>query len=319
MIDSALYRWSHPKRILVATNLLDGPSVMLHAVQQAKISHAEILLVHVIRPAQFRVGRDSEQPFVLPGPALRAAQAALNQLTCTFEREGILCEPIILKGNPVDQISLLVKDRDVDRVIVASEVHRGIERLLIGSLAEELAGTLDIPVCIVGHRACYQGEHTRPKVLVATSFRPGSSLCARFGAELAKASGGSLTLLHVMETRPADPAACRHARRDVFQKLRNSLGEDEAAELKLRLEVRGGYPAAEILEASRSPQHDLIILGSPAESLVIRIMGSSVIHQILGEANCPVLIVKPGESVTRSLTHQLLHSDPISLEPGLHR
>jgi hypothetical protein len=49
MRDSAIERWCHPKRILVATNLMEGPAVMLEAVQQAKQSHAEILLVHVMR------------------------------------------------------------------------------------------------------------------------------------------------------------------------------------------------------------------------------------------------------------------------------
>lgn len=285
---------------------------MLHAAAQAKVAHAEILLVHVIRPSQFRIGGASNQPFVLPGPAVRSAQAVLDQLTRKFEQEGILCEPILLKGDPVEQISLLVEDRDVDRVVVADGVHSGVERLLIGSLAEELAGSLDVPVCIVGHRAFCNawGGEARPKVLVATSFRPSSALCARFGAEFVKASDGSMTLLHVMETRPTDPAECRRERKKAFQKLRNALEEGEHATLRITFEVRGGEPAAQILETSRTPQHDLIILGSPVESLVTRITGSNVIHQIVTEANCPLMIIKPGLSV-RANTAQEPESEPV--------
>ena len=316
MTDGKLNGWCHPKRILVATNLIDGPSLMLFAVHQAKLTRAEILLVHVIRPSQFRPDRDSYRPFVLPAPPLRSAQAALDQLSEMFDREGILCEPILLKGDPAEQISLLAKDRGVDRVLVASGIHCGIERLLTGSLAEDLARSLDVPVCIVGHRALYQGSmaQAHPRILVATSFRRGSALCAKFGAEFVKAHSGSMTLLHVMETRPVDPAECRRTRRNAFQKLRNSLDETDASLHSTTFEVRGGNPAAEIVEASRFPQHELIILGSPAESLVTRILGSSVIHQVLAEANCPVMVVKPRASVTAHETPQASEAEQVSIQ-----
>src|SRR5665213_4531477 len=148
MTQSTIRRWSNPEVILVATTLLEGPSVMLHAVYQAKLSGARILLVHVVRPSDLRASSNAATPFVLPSPAFCAVQVALNQMAKTFQREGIPCEPIILRGVAVEQISLLVKSRVVDRVIVGTRSARGVERLLTGSVAEELAAALDVPVCI---------------------------------------------------------------------------------------------------------------------------------------------------------------------------
>lgn len=48
-MDSAmLHRWGKPDIILVATNLHDAPHLVPHAIAQAKLSRAKVLLAHVI-------------------------------------------------------------------------------------------------------------------------------------------------------------------------------------------------------------------------------------------------------------------------------
>ena len=153
MTNNPFQRWSKPEVILVATNLLEGPALMLHAVSQAKLSGAKILLVHVIRPAYLRANADHGLPFVLPGPSLRTAQAMLDEIVRQFQCEGVLCEPIVLKGLPEEQIPALIRSRHVDRVLVATRNPRGVERLLERSVAEELMAILDVPVCVIGRQA----------------------------------------------------------------------------------------------------------------------------------------------------------------------
>src|SRR6185437_7137626 len=127
MEQSAVCRWSNPKTILVVTNLLEGPSVILHATNQARLNRAKILLVHVTQPSTSRAE-----------PGCRVAQAALENMLKTFEREGIPCESFMLRGIPTEEIQSLVKSRGVDRVLVGARNARGVERLLMGSVAEEL-------------------------------------------------------------------------------------------------------------------------------------------------------------------------------------
>ena len=51
MAKNAIARWSNPELILVATTLLEDHSLMQHAMSQAKLSKASVLLVHVIPPS----------------------------------------------------------------------------------------------------------------------------------------------------------------------------------------------------------------------------------------------------------------------------
>jgi nucleotide-binding universal stress UspA family protein len=318
MTQSTVRRWSNPETILVVTNLLEGPSVMLHATYQARLSGAKILLVHVIRSSTLRADPSPGMPSMLPSPALRVVQATLDNMVRAFEREGILCEPVILRGIPTEQIPLLVKCRGVERVLVAARSARGVERLLMGSPAEELAAVLDIPVCIIG-----QGAHPGPhleippgRILVATSFRPGSSLCVSFACAFAEAHHARLTLLHVLESARlcggSQYVEAQVATGAARQKLSDGIPGLFRERCEIDLEVRVGDPAAEILEVAGSTRYDFIILGSPPASIVSRILGSSVIHRVVSEANCPVIMVKPVDLTVKATTHELFYAKPDS-------
>ena len=316
MTKSTVLRWSNPKTILVVTNLLEGPSMMLHAAYQARLSGAKILLVHVIRPSTLRSDPAAAMPSMLPSPALRVVQAALDNMVTAFEREGILCEPVILRGVPTEQIPILVKCRGVERVLVVNRNARGVERLLMGSIAEELAAVLDIPVCIIR-----QGAHPGPRleippgrILVATSFSPSSSLCVSFGCAFAEEHHARLILLHVLEpsrlcggSQYMEAQAATGAAR---QKLANGIPGRARERCEIDLEVRVGDAATEILKVASSVHYDFVILGSPPDSIVTRILGSSVIHRVVSEANCPVITVKPVDVTVQAATHELFHAQP---------
>src|SRR3954469_18094257 len=105
MKQSTVVRWSSHELILVATNLLEGQSLLLHAIFQARLSKAKVLLVHVIPPSHVRRDIQDGSPSFLPGPAVRRITATLGEAVQEFQQAGVLCEPIFLTGSPAEQIS----------------------------------------------------------------------------------------------------------------------------------------------------------------------------------------------------------------------
>jgi nucleotide-binding universal stress UspA family protein len=190
----------------------------------------------------------------------------------------------------------------------------------MGSVAEELAAVLDIPVCIIG-----QGAHPGPRlevppgrILVATSFRPSSSLCVSFACAFAEEYHARLTLLHVLESARLSGGSqyveAQVATGATRQKLATCVPGQAKEASQIDLEIRVGDPATEILEMARSIHHDFIILGSPPDSIVSRILGSSIIHRVVSEATCPVITVKPADLTVRTnATHELFYAQPDSL------
>jgi hypothetical protein len=107
-------------------------------------------------------------------------------------------------------------------------------------------------------------------VLVATSLRASSALCPTFGAGLVKVTGGSLTLLHVLESS-SDKAT------------EDAEATEGAAAAMHRCKGRAYH-------AARRADH-----GSTC-----RILGGSAIHEVVCRATCPVFTIKPTEVANES-------------------
>lgn len=315
MAQSAIARWSNPDVILVATNLFEGYSLMLHAIYQAKLSNAKVLLVHVIPPSYLTTeSREDELPFALPNPVVRTVKTKLDEAAMGFRREGVECEPIILRGLPEEQIPLLAKSRSVDRVIVATRTASGVARLVQGSVSEGLMTSLDIPVCVIGRRthpgpAC--GTPLR-RILLATSLHRGSSQLASFARSLAELNHSNLVFLHVLDT-----LAINKQQRELAQLAATpglvGLAPNEAHHThEPSFLIREGNPASVIVDEVESMSPDLVILGSPQPSVASWSRGESVVHRVVAEAGCPVITMKRTSASAPNKLH-----DAAGIEFGL--
>lgn len=314
MSQSAIVRWSNPETILVATNLLEGQTLVLHAIYQARLSRAAVLLVHVIRPSRLIAGTHEGAPSILPGSAVQAVKSKLDETAEEFRRAGILCEPIVLTGSPAEQIVRLVKTRTVDRVIAATRYASGVARLVEPSVAEELIATLNVPVCIIGRRAHPETEFGTPldRVLLATSFDRGSSLLGRFASTLAEINDAQLTLIHVLDTQGVSKQQ-REMERLVARQMLSSLVPAEARHRnKPVLLIREGDPATIILEEAGSLPHDVVILGSSHSSMVSRLLADSVVHRVVIESQCPVITIKSSSLSSLEEVHESTSSEVMS-------
>jgi hypothetical protein len=86
MRESAIVRWSDPELILVVTNLLEGYTLMLHAIYQARLSNARVLLVHVVPPSFVREETRYGAPLSLSGSSVRAVKEKLGETALQFQK-----------------------------------------------------------------------------------------------------------------------------------------------------------------------------------------------------------------------------------------
>jgi nucleotide-binding universal stress UspA family protein len=294
MTQSTIVRWSAPKVILVATDLVEDHTFILHAIHQATLSRAKVLLVHAIPP--FHLRKESVYGATCGQPSLiaRTAKAKLDELAVEFEWEGIECEPILLNGLPEEQIPLLAKSRVVDRVIVASRVASGVERLIGGSVAEALISGIEIPVCTIGrHLRPDLASATRPqRILLATSFQPESSMLVRFASTLAELHHSQLTLLHVLGSTGMGEQERELSRFKARHKLSGLIPKAARHWHQPVLLVSEGDPKTVISDVAGSSSQDLIILGGTFPSLFSWILGTSVVHRVIVDAKCPVITIQ---------------------------
>ena len=130
------------KRILVPLDLNRLSEGKMPASEaQAKAFGAEIILLHVIPSA----------PPADEGVTLAESQARtyLNAIAARLRADGIQARTLVRYGPVVDAILEEISAQQIDLVVIGSNVRRGLSRLLLGSVAEEIVARAPCPVLLV--------------------------------------------------------------------------------------------------------------------------------------------------------------------------
>lgn len=114
------------------------------------------------------------------------------------------------------------------------------------------------------------------------------------------ASGGRLTLLHVVEFMPAvmEGTLGIYPHRKDIEKIKElsleRLGEiaQDHADLDIQALVREGKPATAILEVIGELQPDLVVMGTHGRSKLDHLLIGSVTERVIRKAPCAVLTVR---------------------------
>jgi nucleotide-binding universal stress UspA family protein len=263
-------------------------------------------LIHHVPPTYLQATAGDGSRLSMQNSELHILKKKMNEIIDEVRREGVLCEPVFLTGAPAGRIPAFVKARGVSRVIVATRIESDIERPLDGSLAEDLMVSLEIPVYTIGpHAQRCTARGPRPRqVLLATSFRPGSSVCTGFASAFAELYDAQLMMLHILDAGGMSEYQRVKARDAARQKLSTYIPTEIYLKHPPVITVHDGDPATAILERAGSSPEDLIVLGSPSSSLVSRILAGNVVHQVITKARCPVVTIKPTASTVRNVIRE---------------
>ena len=294
MKETILHRWANPETILVATNLRDTAHLVSHAIAQAKLSGARLVLLHVMEPSYLKKNPQEGLPFVLPGPGLHEVQERLAVAVKRCQLSGVLCEPVVLKGLPVEQIKAYLQTQQIDRVVVGTKSDGVIGRLLIGSVAEDLLHSINVPVYVLGPHVPHTIKNgDKPSsILFAASLHGGTDLSAQLAIELASLYESRLTLLHVIPGNVKSDEGRLLLHQQCEANLRGLISEEANLWCSIVIKVREGNPAEEILAEATAFAADLIVLGAKEASKGSRLLAEGVLHHVIAKSGIPVLTLR---------------------------
>ncbi len=106
-------------------------------------------------------------------------------------------------GSPAERILKAVRSRlSPELVVVGTQGRRGLKRILIGSVAEEVIRHSRRPVMVVGPEAQEKGRNfsaqKQLKILVATDLGKNSRAAEHYALSLAKRMGAGVVLFHCL-------------------------------------------------------------------------------------------------------------------------
>ncbi len=116
-------------------------------------------------------------------------------------------------------ISGMVEKREIDLIVIGTHGWRGVEKLLLGSTAEEILRCSGVPVLMVGPDNLVPPEtEAKPgRILYATDFSTESEPAMRYACSLAKEYNAALFFLHVTQDAYQEPISTRMKPDDFFR------------------------------------------------------------------------------------------------------
>ena len=135
------------------------------------------------------------------------------------------------------------------------------------------------------------------KILIAVDDQPLSVRAAELGAELARALGGEVALIHVhAQAYPGDtgipPQQLIAQAQEDSKRLVAGFRERLSLPPSTLEFVQTGAPAETIARAATEWRADLIVIGSHGRTGVRRALLGSVAEAVMRNAPCPVLVAR---------------------------
>jgi nucleotide-binding universal stress UspA family protein len=145
------------RRILIATDGSETASkAVVHGIGLAKALKVPVSVVTVTEAwSAFDLGQmaqlGSRNPLAqYEEMATTAAANILENAAQIAKSQGVACELVHVRDRlPAEGIIATAKDKGCDLIIMASHGHRGIDRLLLGSQANQVLTHSKVPALIV--------------------------------------------------------------------------------------------------------------------------------------------------------------------------
>jgi nucleotide-binding universal stress UspA family protein len=267
------------------------------ATSMARAYGSAVYALHVLVPSAYTYMTPDVSATLLDEEEDRA-RADMQRVEAQFS--GLPREGMIERGAAVwPVLREVLKQREIDLIVLGTPGRTGVQKLLLGSSAEEVFRRAHVPVLTIGP-AVQSGAHGRGRfrsVLFATDFNASSIAGAPYAVSLAQENQARLTLVHVLpKCKPGKPE--RDGGRSVAEAL-HQLQElvPPEAELWCRPEamVQHGDPAQQILAAAKQCEADLIVLGvrgmDHLAGAAVRV-DRAIAYKLVVNARCPVLTLR---------------------------
>jgi nucleotide-binding universal stress UspA family protein len=291
------------KNILVATDFSEASR---HAAQCAAAiatsNNAKLFLLNVVPPQRHLadpVPPDFDREFTTANHNLKA-------LVAVESLEALRHENIVERGLVDEVVADVIRDKQIDLLVLGTHARTGLRKLVLGSVAEELFRDASCPVLTIGPTAAPVREIRR--VLYVTDFGSASVHALPYAIDFADKKSGELILLHLVPPIPieyigpfwypgTDVIECEAAdQQNSLKQLRALLPSNKGLNCSVEHVVELHIPPEGIINFAKERNVDLIVMGIRETGIssprMTAHMPWAIAYEVVCGAECPVLTVR---------------------------
>ena len=288
--------------ILVARDFSPSSErALTHALDLAERADAALhmLAIKVLRRDPFA---EAERP-TTPLDKLREWFKERSRKTVTdrgFDPGSVRIHHALMQEEaPGPAIVKYADENEVDLIALGTHGRRGLRRMLLGSVTEEVLRTAPCPVLVTRASEEKQDEtkEATHRLIVPIDFSGASRAALRYAGQVAPLYDASLHLLHVIEDQftPSEYELTTKKPKsaDIRVRAERALNEWKqelsTAATSVTTQVERGRPEEGIIEAAADGEKAMIVMATQGRTGWRRTMMGSVAESVIRAAPCPVL------------------------------
>ncbi len=279
------------RKILVAVDSSDSGKNALH--QAFKLANEEkcwITVTSVVPPYEGEIEtlgvRDIRAALRKP------CEDAIAEVERMARTERMLVKTVCEEGEVYERIVDLADAENCDVIVMGRRGVHHLERSLIGSVTARVIGHTQRDVLVVPNGTVV-GWKT---IVLATDGSKYSSVATAKAISFAQSYGGALKVVSVADVPAEFYAEAPQAVDDLVKKAKGHVAavkkQAETAGVNAETFVGESEAFEAITRLARERKADVIIIGSHGRTGLRRLLMGSVAEKVIGNAPCPVLVVK---------------------------
>ncbi len=286
------------KKILWAADFSDeSEEALLYAQAFAKVFKARIVALNVVLgfPPSFYDSTYMVREELVKN-VKRSREEAKKKLEKIKKAKAVPFKVVVKEGSPSKRIIETAEEEKVDLIAIGKRGMSAIEKLFIGSVANQVLRNSPVPVLITKKRI---GKPSFKKILVPTDFSAQEEVERDYAWKLAKGFGSEITLFHVLELygHEFSQQVVDKMLQSLLKKLRRRK-KGEKAGIKIGEEViRAVNASAGIVDYAETNNYDLIVTSTCAQRKLERFFLGSTTEKVISYTHIPVFAIPPAKCV----------------------
>lgn len=285
------------KKILWATDFSDeAEEAFLYATYFVKCFKGTLVALHVVpdlSPVLYKSSYVIGEELSKRVDSLK--KKAKEKLRRIKDAEKESFKIIVKEGSTAKKIIETAEEENADLIVMGKRGLSAVEKLFLGSVANQILRNSPIPVLITKKR---QQKPEVKKILVPTDFSPQEEMERDFAWKLAKGCDANLTLLHVLELHDYEfsPRVLEEMFNAVMRRLKQRK-KREKEDIKVEEKVTRAINAAVgIVDFAETHHFDLIVVSTYVQSKLERFFLGSTTEKVISYTHIPVFAIPPRQS-----------------------
>lgn len=278
------------RKMLICTDLSPASNALIQCVEELKgVGMEEVVLTHVI--------------YVANTPGLEEmlaeeARPAIERQKKILEDQGIRVLIEMPFGLPAHTLNEIAEKHDVSAILIGSHGKGILHAATLGSVSAKLLHQTRRPV-LLARIAILEGEKCHlacgklfSNILFPTDFSEITERALNCLGKIATETKCPVTILHVLEEKPADEATAKRREEDCHSLLDAKKHRLEAfGGAEVGIELAAGEPAKEIIARAKEGSFSLIVMGNQGKGFMKELFLGSISSVVARHAGVPVLLI----------------------------